>query len=101
MGERLQKLIEMNEVAENDFLLFAIAKEWEQEGDFIEAEKNYNRLTQLYPRYVGVYYHYAALMQQLGRAQEANQWIEIGLKWCIAAADHHAAAELRSLKDDN
>jgi tetratricopeptide (TPR) repeat protein len=101
MGERLQKLIEMNEVEENDFLLFAIAKEWEQEGNFIEAEKNYHRLTQLYPKYVGAYYHYASLMQQLGREQEANQWIETGLKWCMTVGDHHAAAELRALKDDN
>ena len=99
MSERLRKLIEMNEKKESDFLLFAIAKEWEQALNFIEAEKYYHRLTHLYPSYIGVYYHYATLLQQLGREQESNQVIETGLKWSIGAGDHHAANELRSLKE--
>lgn len=99
MGERLQKLIEMNKTKESDFLLFAIAKEWERESNFIESEKYYSRLTQAFPDYVGVYYHYATLLLHLGRAEEASQYIEIGIKCCLNAGDHHAANELRSLKE--
>jgi len=100
MGERLQKLIEMNKIKESDFLLFAIAKEWEQENNFTESEKYYSRLSQRYPSYIGVYYHYAALLLELGRELEADQCIAVGLKWCVTAGDQHAANELRSLKTD-
>jgi hypothetical protein len=40
------------------------------------------------------------MLLELGRELEANQCIAVGLKWCVAVGDQHAANELRSLKTD-
>ena len=97
MTERLQKLIEMNDKKETDFLLFAIAKEYEADGLLEKALDCYARLLMNYPNYVGTYYHYASLLQEQNNKAEATNIIAKGLEICILQGDKHAASELAFL----
>jgi len=97
MTERLQKLIEMNDKKETDFLLFAIAKEYEADGLMEKALDCYARLLMNYPNYVGTYYHYACLLQEQDKKTEASSIIAKGIEISTLQGDRHAANELAFL----
>ncbi len=97
MTERLQKLIEMNEKKESDFLLFAIAKEYEADAQVEKALDCYAQLVVKYSNYVGTYYHYASLLQEQDKKTEASSIIERGIEICTIQGDRHAASELAFL----
>lgn len=94
---RKQKIIKMLETDPDDpFLLFALAKELENEDDLSESEKIYEALIQQHPDYIGSYYHFGKLLEQLSQLEKAKEIYQIGITKCLESNDLHSKAELQS-----
>ncbi len=96
---RLEHLLTLYDQQSNDpFVLFAIAKEYERIGNDAKAEEWYSKLAKTHPDYVGLWYHYAALVARQGRKEEALALYDRGIAQARAAGDTHALAELQNAK---
>lgn len=82
------------------FLIFAIAKEYEGAGQYAEALQHYEQLGAQEPGYVGLYYHWGKLLEQLERPTEAGAVYDRGLEVAKAAGDRHAWSELSAARMD-
>ena len=91
--ERLRALLA--EQPGDSFLLFALAREYHNAGEFAEAAGAYADLRARDPGYVGLYYHYAAVLAALHREDEAEEVYRAGIRQAEAADEQRAAAELR------
>ncbi len=80
------------------FLMFAMAKELEKEGDWPEALSWYERLRNQHPGYVGLYYHLGKVMERLERPEDALAVYEAGINIAQAQGDRHAWSELAAVK---
>lgn len=95
MSDRLQQLQSLlAEDPQDDFLLFALAKEYEKKGDDAQALHYYERLRQHHPGYVGLYYHLAKLWERRGDAPAAFRIYTEGMEVARRAGDQHALSEL-------
>ncbi len=81
----------------SSFLHFALAKEFENEGDMSKAQKCYENLRQIDPDYVGLYYHLAQNYYASGDYQKAIQIAQTGIEICTKVKDQHALSELQNL----
>lgn len=98
---RLQKLESfLKEDPKDTFLLFAIAKEYENGGDLEKALEFYVHLKNTDANYVGLYYHLGKLYAQQNQTDLAIQTYETGMKVSKAANDTHAFNELRGALDE-
>ena len=98
-SERLKQLLQFHEADPKDtFILFALAKEYETHSVLDKALFYYLKLKETDSNYIGLYYHLAALYEEIGQNQTAiehyNQGIEIGKK----AGDFHSVSELQNAK---
>ncbi len=99
MSQRLQQLMALLEVhPTDDFLLFAIAKEHEKQGDEDQALAWYLRLLNANPAYVGLYYHLGQLYERAGRTAEAIETYRMGMRVARQAGDQHSWAELNAAR---
>jgi Tfp pilus assembly protein PilF len=99
--DRMQKLREWLAASPADsFLQHALAMEHLRIGDKEEARRLLEKLLNDNPAYVGSYYQLAALLQSMGRKEEALEWYEKGMKAAAAAGDRKALGELRSAYDE-
>ncbi len=99
MIQRLAYLLQLLEAAPNDaFLLFAIAKEQEKQGDVIQALHYYEQLRSTDASYVGVYYHLGKLYEQTGQEELATTTYRAGMAVARQAGDTHALGELAAAK---
>jgi len=99
MTQRLTQLLTMLEQDPgSSFLLFAVAKEYEQRGDLERALEHYQLLVESHPEYTGTYYHYAALLMEEGQIEKGFQVYEKGIEICRKVNDQHALAELLNAK---
>lgn len=97
MADRLHQLLHLlKESADDSFLLFALAKEYEQREDYSQALKCYLRIRESDPSYVGLYYHLGKLYELLGCSAEAIEAYQAGIRQAAAAGDTHAKSELSS-----
>lgn len=95
MTERFIKLMRFLEDSPSDaFLLFAVAKEYEQQGDDANALSYYAKVCDADVHYVGVYYHLGKLYERLGQPTLAVQTYEKGIDVAKKLGESHAAAEL-------
>ena len=96
---RLQQLLDLlAETPNDDFLLFAIAKEYEKAENNVLALQYYEQLRGQSPNYVGTYYHLAKLQQEEGSETEALQTYTEGMRIARSLNDQHAFAELQNAK---
>lgn len=82
---------------EDSFLLFAMAKEFENEENYEEACNYYSKIQQFDAKYVGMYYHYAHALIEL--EEDENKIMEIfkqGIEMATQLNDLHAKAELQN-----
>lgn len=92
---RLQQLIALQKATPNDpFLDFAIAKEYEKQGDYNNALESYQKLVTVHADYVGTYYHLAKLYEKLDQITEAWQTYNTGMQVAKQQKDQHAFNEL-------
>lgn len=76
------------------FLRFALAKEWEKEGDDPAALDIYERLAHDEPGYVGTYYHLGKTLERLDRPAEAWKIYTRGIEVTRDLGEQHAMREL-------
>lgn len=95
MSQRLELLQQMLASTPGDpFTLFAMAKEYEKNGDHEQALSYYLRLYAEAPDYVGLYYHLGKLYEQLERLEEAVAVYKQGRRVAKTAGDQHSYNEL-------
>ena len=79
---------------EDAFLLFALAKEDEKTGDDQQALATYQRLKQLHPDYIGLYYHLGKTLERLQQEKEAWDTYTEGIAIATRLGESHAKNEL-------
>lgn len=99
MSRLSQILTLLAESPDDPFLRFALAKEWESEGDSDEALRAWSWFPKHCPTYTGFYYHYARLLYQSGREKEARAVLADGLGTTRAQGEWHDHRELKGLED--
>lgn len=95
-SNRLEQLYRfLEDRPEDDFLLFAIAKEYEKLENEEKAEMYYLKLQDLHPNYVGTYYHLGKLYERAEDFEVATEIYEKGMEVAKTIGDKHAFGELR------
>ena len=96
---RLERLLGMLDPEKEDaFILFAIAKEYENRGDEEKAKAFYCRLVETQPKYVGTYYHLGKLYERSEALESAIATYRAGMQVAKEAKDQHAYNELAAAK---
>jgi len=93
--ERILSLLESD--PEDDFLLFALAKEFENENLLEESINTFQKLLQIHPNYIGAYYHLAKALDETQKKAEALLIIKEGMERAKSLKDLHSLAELQNL----
>jgi tetratricopeptide (TPR) repeat protein len=88
------------ELKDDPFIWFAIAKELEKTGAEEKAIIWFEKLVSLAPNEVGTYYHFAQLLSRQKKYKEAFQMILKGKEIGILQKDMHAVSELNRLQFD-
>lgn len=94
--EQLQSLL--TESPKDSFLLFALAKEFESQGDDSAARRQYDQLREADPDYIGLYYHLGKLLERQQDPVAAVAVYEDGIARARGAGDMHAMSELAGAK---
>jgi tetratricopeptide (TPR) repeat protein len=97
MTPRLAKLFEFLENTPNDaFLLFAIAKEYENINDNENTKQYYERLVAEQEQYVGTYYHLGKFYERQADVVKAIATYKKGMEIAKSQRDNHAFGELNT-----
>ena len=98
-SDRLQQLLSLLKNNPNDsFILFAIAKEYENLADSKTALKYYLKLTEHDKMYVGTYYHLGKLYEKMNEPGQAFSTYKTGMEVAKSLDDLHAFNELAGAK---
>lgn len=92
--EQLKDLL--NDDPDNSFILFALAKEYQNAGNTAKALEYYLRLINIDPDYIGCYYHYGKLLESINEDFKAKQIYQEGISKAQAVNDLHTTSELRA-----
>lgn len=99
MTERLQKLKNfLKEDPNDDFILFALAQEYQKMDQLNEALEYYIQLQNKNPYYIGTYYHLGKLYEDLNQQETALESYKDGIEKAKERKDLHALAELQNAK---
>ncbi len=99
MTDRLKSLLALLDETPNDgFLLFAIAKEYEGNGELENALSHYEKLRSVDQEYVGLYFHLAHLYAELDKPEKAMQIYDKGIEIAELLKDTHALSELKGAR---
>lgn len=97
MSQRLPYLLQLLDSSPNDtFVLFALAKEYENAGDQAQALSYYLRLKETDAGYIGLYYHLGKLYESLSETENARSTYQMGIEICKQTGDRHALSELQA-----
>ena len=95
MSERLETLKEYLKADPKDaFLLFAVAKEYEKQGNDAVAYEYYLQIRTHDPGYIGLYYHLGKLHERRGENELAKAVYNQGIELAKEINDFHSAGEL-------
>lgn len=81
---------------DDPFTLYALAHEYVKEGDDATARTYFDRTLAADPKYVGVFYHYGALLERTGEPDAAVKMYERGIEIARGAREARALAELNA-----
>jgi tetratricopeptide (TPR) repeat protein len=76
------------------FLRFALAKEWEAEGNDAAALNIYRSIVNDQPEYIGTYYHLGKTLERMERPHEAWKVYTRGMEITKRLGEKHAMREL-------
>lgn len=97
---RLARLQAMLEAEPDDvFLQYAVAKQYESEGDDGAAMSRYALLAANHPDYVPTYLQWAQLLIKAAEEPAAAQVLKRGVEQARRAGDDHAMGEMSALLD--
>ena len=98
-SQRLDLLLGiLKETPADSFVIFAIAKEYENIGNQNEAIQYYQKLYQLDPNYVGLYFHWGKLHEEINDSGKAIEIYSMGIEVASLQKDGHAERELSAAK---
>ena len=98
-SQRLDLLLGiLKETPADSFVIFAIAKEYENLGNQNEAIQYYQKLYQSDPNYVGLYFHWGKLHEEINDSGKAIEIYSMGIEVASLQKDGHAERELRAAK---
>jgi tetratricopeptide (TPR) repeat protein len=98
-SQRLDLLLGiLKETPTDSFVIFAIAKEYENIGNQNEAIQNYQKLYHLDPDYVGLYFHWGKIHEEMNASDKAIEIYSMGIEVASQQKDGHAERELRAAK---
>lgn len=99
MGEeRIDKLMSfLKDNPEDLFVLFAIAKEFEKQGKWLEARQQYEQVLKLDPTYLGLYFHYVQNLIKNEMFDQAAEILELGTQEARNQKDQKSLSELMEL----
>lgn len=89
---QIQKMLETH--AEDPFLHYASALEYEKLEQFDEAQKILSNLCIKQPEYLPTYYRLGQILEQLKNPEAAIETYQMGLKLAKSKKDFKAAGEL-------
>lgn len=96
---RLELLKSYLEESPNDsFLLFALAKEYEKQGNDEAALQQYLFLVKKDPNYVGTYYHLGKVQEKQQEYKTAFFTYKEGMRIAKQQGDQHTFSELAGAK---
>ena len=96
-SNRLKQLLAFHtEDPDDPFVRFALASEYVKLGDLQTAESTFRALRAHAPDYVGLYFHFGKLLEQMNRAEEALEIYREGIAIATQIPDFHARSELQS-----
>jgi len=90
--EQIQALLQAS--PKDNFLRFALAKEYEKEGQDEQARQAYEGIVQDAPEYIGTYYHLGKALERLGETRKAFATYSFGMKMAKQLSETHAYNEL-------
>lgn len=97
--ERLEKIQGLLASQPQDtFLNYALAQEWQSRENYDQAILQYQKLKDLAPEYVGLYYHLADCLIKKGRESEAMSIYDEGMTVARNQGDQHALSELQNAR---
>lgn len=97
--DRLKMLLDMLLSDPSDaFVQYAVAKEYENLGQWEQALSTYLSLQQLDADYVGMYYHLGKLYEKLDNVNSALETYDLGIRVAKKLSDFHALSELNTAK---
>ena len=79
------------------FIIYALAREYEQNLATMQALLMYEHLVTDHPDYIGTYYHYAKLLYAARNEKEGIRMLEKGIEWGTKEKDMHAVSEMKAL----
>ena len=98
-SQRLDLLLAiLKETPTDSFVIFAIAKEYENLGNQNEAIQYYQKLYQSDPNYVGLYFHWGKIHEDINDSDKAIEIYSMGIEVASLQKDGHAERELRAAK---
>jgi len=99
MTDRLYKLLDLLKESPTDsFIIFAVAKEYENLNNQEEARGYFEKLFELNSAYVGLYYHWGKLLEEMDQTDKALEVYTLGIDIALKLKDAHAENELRAAK---
>ncbi len=101
MGQKIIHILleAVTEDPTNPFPHFALAKEYQKTNDIESARKHYHHLVEHFPDYGGTYYHYALLLIDQNKENEAQQIIRKGLDVLQKSGETNLRNELAAILD--
>ena len=98
-SQRLDLLLGiLKETPTDSFVIFAIAKEYENLGNQNEAIQYYQKLYQSDPNYVGLYFHWGKIHEEINDSDKAIDIYSMGIEVASLQKDRHAERELSAAK---
>ncbi len=98
-SQRLDLLLGiLKETPTDSFVIFAIAKEYENLDNQNEAIQYYQKLYQSDPNYVGLYFHWGKIHEEINDSDRAIEIYSMGIEVASLQKDGHAERELRAAK---
>ncbi len=91
----LEKMFDDN--PDDPFIIYALAREYEQNLATFQALLMYEHLVTQHPAYIATYYHYAKLLYSAGNRNEAVRMLQNGMDWSTKENDIHSLSEMKAL----
>jgi len=82
--------------SKDPFVWYGLALEYRSLSRFDEALQTFATLRKTTPDYVPMYLMCGQMLEQMGRAGDAREWLEAGIDAARAKRDTHALGELEA-----
>ena len=90
----LEKLT--REGSDDPMAWYGLAMEYRKLQRWDEALQTFTTLRSRKPEYVAMYWMCGQMLEEVGRTDDAREWLEAGLALARAKGDGHAASEIES-----